>query len=176
MTAFPQHQTSGRRSAGLFCCGPRHRGQATRGQVEGMKHVFLLFLLSAAAVAEPRAVQVDGAVINPHELKATDYALHDVTFSDHGQTKTLKGVLLFEALSGCGLPTLKASSYAVVAEGADGYEAVFGLGELLPDLGNHPVQLVWEGDSARLVTPNDKKESRGVHDLVRLRIAQVPKD
>ena len=73
----------------------------------------------------------------------------------------------------------------VVATGADGYQAVFSLGEIDPKFGNQPV-LVAPSDTAgqlgphgseglaRIVVPGDHAGGRYVSDLVDLRVGSLP--
>lgn len=73
----------------------------------------------------------------------------------------------------------------VVAIGADGYEAVFSLGELAPNFGNQPIQIAYADTQgqlgpersdglARVVVPGDTAGGRYVSELVSLRVGGLP--
>jgi DMSO/TMAO reductase YedYZ molybdopterin-dependent catalytic subunit len=67
----------------------------------------------------------------------------------------------------------------VVVTGSDGYQAVVGLAEILPDFGGQPVLVAYERDGkplgpdqgmARLVVPRDKRGGRYVSNIVRIEL------
>ena len=71
---------------------------------------------------------------------------------------------------------------AVIAEAADGFRAVFSMGELLLTLGATSAWLVWEQDGKplppelgpfRLVVSTDKGASRSIHQLTKLRVLDL---
>ena len=67
---------------------------------------------------------------------------------------------------------------AVVARGADGYEATLSWAELSPDLAARPALVAWRQDEVslqrpRLVVPADLGGSRYVSDLTDLRVVQL---
>ncbi len=109
-----------------------------------------------------------------------------LTYTVAGQsaTHTFKGVLLSDLLTAA-KPTFDAKvknaslGWYVLAQGADGYAALFSLGEIDPSFGNRAVLLAYEQDgqplpaadgAVRLVVPGDVKGGRYVSNLVRLTV------
>ncbi|WP_407571938.1 molybdopterin-dependent oxidoreductase [Deinococcus altitudinis] len=94
---------------------------------------------------------------------------------------TFKGVLLSDLLTAAKPtfdPGIKNASlgWYVLAQGADGYSALFSWGEIDPGFGNRGVLLAYEQDgqplpaadgAVRLVVPGDLKGGRYVSNLVR---------
>lgn len=73
----------------------------------------------------------------------------------------------------------------VIATGADGYQAVFSLGEIDPTLGNQPVLVAYADQAgqlgpsgsdglARIVVPGDHAGGRYVSDLIGLQVGSLP--
>lgn len=99
-------------------------------------------------------------------------------------THSFKGVLLSDLLTAAKPmfdPKVKNASlgWYVLAQGADGYAALFSLGEIDPSFGNRAVLLAYEQDgqplpatdgAIRLVVPGDLKGGRYVSSLVRLTV------
>lgn len=99
-------------------------------------------------------------------------------------THSFKGVLLSDLLTAAKPmfhPKVKNASlgWYVLARGADGYAALFSLGEIDPSFGNRAVLLAYEQDgqplpatdgAIRLVVPGDLKGGRYVSSLVRLTV------
>ncbi|MBV8616303.1 MAG: hypothetical protein JOY66_21390, partial [Acetobacteraceae bacterium] len=105
-------------------------------------------------------------------------------------TDTSTGIGLGDLLNNAGGVTVTAAkndilSKYVVATGADGYKAVFSLGEIAPQFGGQPVlvayadtagQLGPQGSDglARMVVPGDNAGGRYVSDLVSLSVGSLP--
>ena len=105
-------------------------------------------------------------------------------------TDTYTGVGLWDLLNDAGGVNVTAAkndilSKYVVATGADGYKAVFSLGEIAPQFGGQPVlvayadtagQLGPQGSDglARMVVPGDNAGGRYVSDLVSLSVGSLP--
>jgi hypothetical protein len=103
---------------------------------------------------------------------------------------TYTGVGLWNLLSDAGGVHVTAAkndilSKYVVATGADGYSAVFSLGEIDPMFGNQPVLVAYADESrqlgpggsdglARMVVPGDHAGGRYVSDLVDLQVGSLP--
>jgi hypothetical protein len=97
---------------------------------------------------------------------------------------TYTGVPLWNLLGNAGEVTVTSAkndilSKYVVATGADGYRAVFSLGEIHPNFGAQPVMVAYDDTAgqlgpdgsdglARIVVPGDKAGGRYVSDLVDL--------
>ena len=112
------------------------------------------------------------------------------TVAGKSMTHTFKGVLLSDLLTAAKPtfdPKVKNASlgWYVLAQGADGYAALFPLGEIDPGFGNRGVLLAYEQDgqplpasdgAVRLVVPGDLKGGRYVSSLVRLTVlpAAIP--
>ncbi|MDF3837465.1 molybdopterin-dependent oxidoreductase [Cupriavidus basilensis] len=151
---------------------------------------------AAAPVTQPaqaeRQLQVSGALDRPAtltmtQLRALPAATQTVTYGSGSgtQTHTYVGTALWNLLDGMGIQTDAAvrndvlGKY-VLATGADGYKAVFSLGELKPDVGNRASQVVYSetvnGAAAplaadgllRATAPGDGKGGRYVSGLLRL--------
>jgi hypothetical protein len=115
-----------------------------------------------------------------------------VQYTSHGQKHVYQCVSLVSLLKAAGVsvdlkmapkadPKLKSYSlrFAVVARGRDGYVVAFSLAELLPEVGNRHVWLALDEDGQpisdqdgpiRLLTPDDQKPARGVHELADITI------
>jgi DMSO/TMAO reductase YedYZ molybdopterin-dependent catalytic subunit len=140
-------------------------------------------LVAAPALAD---VTVDGLVMHPHQwamsdLKAQPGLVIELSYqTGHGEEKgRFTGVPLWRLLSEVGLADDKGKNpnirHYIVATGADGYSAVFAVGELDPDLEGKSVLVAYERDGIQtpdlqLVVPGDKKGGRYVHDLVHVEV------
>ncbi|WP_454720392.1 MULTISPECIES: molybdopterin-binding oxidoreductase [Cupriavidus] len=138
------------------------------------------------------AVQAGGALDRPGavtltQLKAQPAITQTDSFSSGtgAQTHTYVGASLWTLLNGLGIQvnaTVKNDvlNKYVLATGADGYKAVFSLGELNPDFGNRPSLVAYaevlNGATAalgsdgplRVTAPGDGKGGRYVSGLARL--------
>ena len=119
-------------------------------------------------------------------------SVRSVDFETHGHKHSGSAVPLLGVLKASGLdPTLKMDPKAdpktknlplrmtLLVTGTDGYVAAFSLGELLPDIGNHPAWLVLDEDGsplpprstpAELVVPNDGKPGRWVRGVASVEV------
>lgn len=110
-----------------------------------------------------------------------------ITYAGHSGSHVFKCVPLISLLKAAGVPTdlkmqpnsdPKAKSYSLrfvaVTRGRDGYVVAFSLAELIPDVGNHHVWLALDEDGQplsandgpmRLLSPDDQKPARSVHEL-----------
>jgi hypothetical protein len=142
-------------------------------------------------------LSVSGDVISPLIYTATNLpgSLSPSTVTVNSQPPSLAGTT-FTGVSLLGVlnqsvivtdPNVKNDilSKVVIATGTDGYQAVFSLGELLPNFGNQPDLLAYANTPgsplgadgfARTVVPNDLKGGRYVSNLVSLEVvdASVP--
>jgi DMSO/TMAO reductase YedYZ molybdopterin-dependent catalytic subunit len=149
-------------------------------------------LLAAQAAPELKLV-VTGDVPTPLTLTAKDLASMpresaQVDDPDGGKT-TYEGVPLQEILKKAGIPfgrQMRGKDLAgyVLASAKDGYEIVFSLGELDPDLGGERVLVADKRDGkplfeyqgpARLVLPADKAGARSVRMLEKLEVVKLRK-
>jgi hypothetical protein len=129
---------------------------------------------------------IDGMAV---PISAADlYRLPQQTVStaDHGVAVAFQGVLLTDVLARVPTPvgeTLRktAASYYVLAEGADGYKAVFSWAEIDPSFSDRRMYVVTKRDGKplvndrgpfELIVPGDKRASRWVHQLSALKILQ----
>jgi hypothetical protein len=160
-----------------------------------MKRLFFVLLvaaLPALAQQAPPAISVTGAVAQSLTLTASDLASMSratVRTNGNGIATTYEGVWVGDVLKKAGLPlgpALRgaALSYYVVAVASDGYQVVFSLGELDPEMTDgqflladkaNGKPLFGENGSFRLVIPKDKRGARSIRMLTGLRIVQVPK-
>lgn len=136
-------------------------------------------------------IQFGGSLAAPRsytlaDLQALPAQTVSLTYTAAGKsvTHTFKGVLLSD-LIGAAKPTFDAKvknaslGWYVLAQGADGYAALFSLGEIDPGFGNRGVLLAYEQDGSplpaadgavRLVVPGDLKGGRYVSSLVGLTV------
>ncbi|HEY0928925.1 MAG TPA: molybdopterin-dependent oxidoreductase [Gemmatimonas sp.] len=162
----------------------------------------LAFVGTACALAAPAAaqqsvraeptVQVTGAVTQSLTLKASDLAAMpraSVRTESNGIVTTYEGVWVAEVLKKAGAPLGNAlrgaalSTY-VVAMASDGYQVVFSLGELDPEMSGgqflladraNGESLFGETGAFRLVVPTDKRGARSVRMLSSLQVVTVRK-
>ena len=138
------------------------------------------------------AITVSGAV--PHALTLTPADLAampraTVTTTNNGIATTYEGVWVAEVLRKAGAPFGSGmrgpalSSYVVVSA-SDGYQVVFSLGELDPEITDEQFLLADKADgkplfgengSFRLVIPKDKRGARSIRMLTSLTVVQVRK-
>lgn len=166
----------------------------------GVKRCVMLFArltLLLAVVTTPSMAQqpapslaVSGAVAQPLTLTAADLAAlprASVTTTSNGIATKYEGVWVAEVLRKAGLPIgngLRGASLSmyVLAVASDGYQVLFSLGELDPEItdGRYLVAdsadgkpLFGEMGAFRLVVPNDKKGARSLRMLSSLTVVQT---
>jgi len=146
-----------------------------------------------APAAQELKLEVTGDVPTPVTLGAADLAAMpreqaEVTEQD-GTKSTYEGVPLQEILKKAGMPIgrqMRGKSVAgyVLAEAKDGYQVVFSLGELEPDLGGTRIIVADKRDGKslfeyqgplRLVVPADKEGARSVRMLEKLQVVMLRK-
>lgn len=147
---------------------------------------------SAASVAPVPAgsLRIDGAVAKPEtltigDLKKLPARTESVKFgsSKGEQEHTFAGPLLSDVLAGAQPTTDPAAKnpdlrLAVLATGADGYQAVVSWGEFDASFGATPVLVAYTEDGKelarpRLVVPGDIKGGRYVSDLTTLTVVDA---
>jgi Oxidoreductase molybdopterin binding domain len=136
------------------------------------------------------ALRVSGAVQHPLALALPDLRAMpaaEQSWQRDGQTHRARGVDLLALIDRAGLkldPAVKNQRlrFAVVAQAADGYEAVFSLGELTPALGGKSALIADEQDGIplpegegplKLVVAGDKAPNRWVRGLTALRVVDL---
>jgi DMSO/TMAO reductase YedYZ molybdopterin-dependent catalytic subunit len=158
-----------------------------------------LFLCLAFAIASPVAAQrsaptlaVTGAVSQPLTLTAADLATMPratVTTTNNGISTTYEGVWLSDVLKKAGVPFgagMRGPALAeyVLASASDGYQVVFSLGEIDPDMTDgqflladkaNGKALFGESGAFRLVVPKDKRGARSIRMLKELSVVQLKK-
>lgn len=145
-----------------------------------------LFSTTLGAWAKPASVTVEGKV-----HKATTFTLDSARAKWPDQVKPITFQLKDREGKGYALPltlALEASQpdipakeknarlrFVWLAEGGDGYLVAISVGELAEDIGAAPAFLVWseDGEELRLLLPDDKKPSRSVTTLTRLRLLDL---
>ncbi len=166
-----------------------------------VKRIAIVCLIGSASVVSgqttPAAqgaatISVTGAVAQPLTLTAEMLAAMPrakATTSSNGIETVYEGVWLSDILKKAGLPLGNglrgaALSTYVVASASDGYQVVFSLGELDPDMtdGQFVVAdiangkpLFGEQGAFRLVIPKDKRGARSVRMLTTLNVVQLKK-
>lgn len=138
------------------------------------------------------SVRVAGAVKQPLALTAEDLRKMPrptVNTAYHGTETVFEGVRLHDVLKAAGVTSGselrgKALSSYVIAEGEDGYQAVFSLAELDPSFVDSEVLLADTGGGKalsgaqgrfRLIAPKDKLGARSVRMLVKIEVVQLRK-
>jgi hypothetical protein len=148
---------------------------------------------SSAPAAEELKLVIAGDVPMPVTLTAGDFAAlpheqAEVTEMD-GTKSTYEGVALQEILKKAGLSfgkQMRGKGLAgyVLAEAKDGYQVVFGMGELDPGLGGAKILVADKRDGKalfeyqgpiRLVVPADKEGARSVRMLKKLQVVMLRK-
>jgi hypothetical protein len=110
------------------------------------------------------------------------------SLSGNGMTTTYEGVWVSDVLKKAGVPigSLRGASLStyVIASASDGYQVLFSIAELDPEMTEGKVlladkangqSLFGEQGSFRLVTPNDKRGARGIRMLTSLNVVQLKK-
>jgi hypothetical protein len=150
--------------------------------------MFGLFL-SFALCQNPARISVEGIGTGKPDFAPSSTELdllpqRSITVTDHGTPVTFQGVLLTDVLAKVATPTGEkfhstAASYYLVAEGRDGYRAVFAWAELDSSFSDNAVYIVSERDGKplsdfdgpfELVVPGDKRNARWVRQLSALRV------
>lgn len=156
-----------------------------------------LFTVEETSAAAANGLRLEGSLVEPTTLTIEALtALGPVTveWSDKSGAHRYTGVRLDKVLLANGFtegPTGKGASpkqkheglrSVLVATSADGFAAVFSLGELLETMGPTAAFLAWEQDGKplpkehgafRLVVPTDKRGSRSSHQLSALRVLDL---
>jgi hypothetical protein len=137
-----------------------------------------------AAVLEVQRDSLPGRVVTAADLASLSRL--EVRATAHGTTSTFAGVVLADVLRLVGVPIdsvrgRRVADYVVVTA-ADGYRAVFSLGELAPDLTGRVVLLADQRDGKplpeaegplRLVLPDERRPTRWVRQVRRLTIRRA---
>ena len=138
------------------------------------------------------SVSVVGAVPQPLSLTAADLAnmpRATVPMMNNGIETTYEGVWVSDILKKAGIrlgEALRGPALAtyVLASASDGYQVLFSLGELDPDMTDgrflladkaNGKPLFGENGAFRLVIPKDKRGARSVRFLTKLEVVQVRK-
>lgn len=158
-----------------------------------MALVFVTMFAPIVAAQQPApTIAVTGAVAQPLSLTATDFAAMpraSATTNNNGVATVYEGVWLSDVLKKAGVPfgagmRGPALSSYVVASASDGYQVVFSVGELDPDLTGaqflladkaNGKPLFGESGAFRLVIPGDKRAARSIRMLTTLNVVQLPK-
>ncbi len=160
-------------------------------RIQPLLFLALCVLLPPAFGQNPATLRVEGIGGTAVTFSVSDLAgLPQQTWSagDHGTSVTWGGVLLADVLAKVTTPAGEkfhhtAASYYLLAEGSDGYRAVFAWAELDPSFTDKAVYVVTKRDGKplaesegpfRLVVPGEKRNARSVRQLKLLRIEQPP--
>ncbi len=136
------------------------------------------------------SIAVTGAVTQPLSLTAATLATMPqatVTTNNNGIATVYVGVWLSDVLKRAGVPLgagLRGPALAeyVVASASDGYQVVFSLGELDPDLTDGQFLLAYQANGKplfgedgafRLLVPKDKRGARSVRMLTTLNVVKL---
>lgn len=151
--------------------------------------------LGEALASGPSTVlQVIGNVQKPttfdiRKLQTLPVVNQDVTYFAAGSvvSQSFTGALLWDLLQSVGIvldPTIKNDilHQIVIVTGSDGYESVFGAGEIAPNFGGNQIivaygvngQLLGSDGFARIVAPGDKQGGRFVSNIVQIQVKNIP--
>ena len=161
-----------------------------------MRNLFSALLLlgvigvSTLAFASGPPFRVVGHVQHPRTfdlaaLQKLPVSNQNVTYFAAGSvvSHSFTGALLWDLLQSVGIivdPVIKNDILrkTVVVTGSDGYEAVFGAGEIAPNFGGNQIMVAYEVDGqslgtdgpARIVVPGDKQGGRFVSNIVKIEV------
>jgi hypothetical protein len=103
-------------------------------------------------------------------------------------TQSFTGTSLWDLLQSVGIvvdPTIKNDILrkVVIVTGSDGYQSVFGAGEIDPTFGGAQIMVAYAADGqplgkdgfARIVSPNDKAGGRFVSNIVKIEVEDAGK-
>jgi DMSO/TMAO reductase YedYZ molybdopterin-dependent catalytic subunit len=158
-------------------------------------HAVFCLVLSAASVAfgqQSPSFTVSGAIKQPLTLTAADLAAMPrakAVTDNNGIQTTYEGVRLSDILKKAGVPLgpgLRGPALAgyILASASDGYQVVFSIGELDPDMTSgqylladtaNGKPLFGENGAFRLVIPTDKRGARSVRLLTKIEVVQLKK-
>lgn len=148
----------------------------------------------STAGSTPICFQVTGNVQNPtpvylKQLQQLPRVNQNVTYFAAGSvvSQSFTGALLWDLLQAVGIvldPTIKNDilHQIVIVTGSDGYESVFGAGEIAPNFGGDQIIVAYAvngqalGDTgfARIVAPGDKQGGRFVSNIVKIEVKNIP--
>jgi len=161
-----------------------------------LRLIFLLLILLSALAAVARqaspSISVSGDVKQQLTLTAADLAAMPrakAVTDNNGVQTTYEGVWLSDVLKKAGVPLgpgLRGPALAgyVLGSASDGYQVVFSIGELDPDMTDSQYLLAdtangkplfGENGAFRLVIPKDKRGARSVRLLSRIEVVQLRK-
>jgi hypothetical protein len=149
----------------------------------------------------PQTVHVGGTGISGTDWSAGQLQkqfaseITSIDYAGHGPKHTYHCISLVSLLKAAGAPVdlkmepkadpkLKSYSlrFVVVVRGRDGYVVAFSLAELLPDMGNRHAWVALDEDGQpiseqngpiRLLSPDDQKPARSVHQLSEITIVNT---
>jgi DMSO/TMAO reductase YedYZ molybdopterin-dependent catalytic subunit len=160
-----------------------------------LRNAVFCLVLSAASVASGQqspSFTVSGAIKQPLTLTAADLAAMPrakAVTDNNGIQTTYEGVWLSDILKKAGVPLgpgLRGAPLAgyILASASDGYQVVFSIGELDPDMTSgqylladtaNGKPLFGENGAFRLVIPTDKRGARSVRLLTKIEVVQLKK-
>lgn len=178
--------------------GERHDATSSRGATGRWLTSGVLagaaLVAGAPVLAQQPApsITVSGAVTTPLTLTAADLAAMPrakATTTSNGIATVYEGVSVADVLKKAGAPLGagmrgNALSTYVLASASDGYQVVFSLGELDPDMTDGEYLLAdtangkpmfGETGAFRLLVPKDKRGARSVRMLTSLSVVQLKK-
>jgi DMSO/TMAO reductase YedYZ molybdopterin-dependent catalytic subunit len=153
---------------------------------------FSVFMASAAIAQQAPSISVTGAVKQPLTLTASDLASMPrakAVTDNNGIQTTYEGVWFSDVLKKAGVPLgsgLRGAALAgyVLASASDGYQVLFSIGELDPEMTSaqylladtaNGKPLFGENGAFRLVIPTDKRGARSVRLLTKIEVVQLKK-
>ena len=123
------------------------------------------------------------------KLQSLPVTNQNVTYFASGSvvSQTFTGALLWDVLSSVGIilnPNIKNDilTKIIIVTGSDGYQAVFGAGEIAPNFGGDQIMVAYEVNGqplgsaglARIVAPGDKQGGRFVSSIVKIEVKTAP--
>src|SRR6516165_2421602 len=153
----------------------------------------LAFAVASAAFGQQApSISVTGSVKQPLTLTAADLTAMPrakAVTDNNGIQTAYEGVWLSDVLKKAGVPLgpgLRGAALAgyVLASASDGYQVLFSIGELDPDMTDgqflladtaNGKPLFGENGSFRLVVPKDKRGARSVRLLTKIEVVELKK-
>jgi hypothetical protein len=164
-----------------------HQIKHLRGLAIGIAALVFCAALLAAQTAPEVKIVVTGDVPTPLTLSASDLAAMpheriELNEEDAGVT-AYEGIPIQEIFKKAGLRGRMLAGY-VLAHARDGYEVVYSMGELDPEIGSTRLYIADKREGkplfayqgpVRLIATTDKKEARSARMLERLEIVRLKK-
>ncbi len=172
----------------IFSRTPTSQTRNNANKTDIMKTSLLTLVFSILVVLAQAQLTVDGEVMRPLKITPDGLAKFktaEVKAKDRdGKEHTYRGTLLATVLDSAGVTLgkeLRGENLVkyVVVRAADGYEVIYSLAEIDPELSSSVVLLATHVDGSplpkgegpfRLVAPNDKRPARWIREITSIKV------